>query len=247
VEVANPIAAGQNLLRPSLLPLIAKNIADNARYLDQFGDQFRFFEIGREIHPDREIPHLAAAVFSKNGSKDDGVAGLLELKRLAECLAPGIAFRPCSETHSYEHPQRAADVFAGEIRAGRLFEFHPSMVEAGRAAVLDLDLAVLESLQPAARCYQPLRRFPASAFDLSVVARPRVLIGQVQAQLEAFAGKDLLAIGFLRDFALPNGDRSLSFRLTVGSPERTLSSDEISAIRTRIIKAMQEAGFNLTV
>jgi phenylalanyl-tRNA synthetase beta chain len=247
VQVANPIAAGQNLLRPSLLPLIAKNIADNARYLDQLGDQFRFFEIGREIHPDREVPHLAAAIFSKSGSKDDGVAGLLELKRLAECLAPGVTVRPRRNTHSYEHPQRAADVFAGELQAGRLFEFHPGVVEAGRAAILDLDLEVLETLQPAARRYQPLRRFPASAFDLSVVVPPRVLIGDVQMQLEIFAGADLLEIYFLRDFALPNGDRSLSYRLTVGSAERTLSSDEISASRARIIKAMQEAGFNLTV
>ena len=251
VQVANPIAAGQNLLRPSLLPLIAKNIADNARYIDQLGDQlgdqFRFFEMGREIHPDREIPHLAAAIFSKHGSKDDGVAGLLELKRLAECLAPGVAVRPSAETRSYEHPRRAADVFAGALPAGRLFEFHPSMVETGRAAILDLDLEVLENVQPAPRRYQSLRRFPASAFDLSVVARPRALIGDVQMQLEIFAGADLLEIHFLRDFALPTGDRSLTYRLTVGSAERTLSSDEISAIRARIIKAMQEAGFNLTV
>ncbi len=55
VQVANPIAAGHNLLRPSLLPLIWKNIVDNARHFDRF----RLFEIGREIHPDGEIPHFA--------------------------------------------------------------------------------------------------------------------------------------------------------------------------------------------
>ncbi len=54
VQVANPIAAGHNLLRPSLLPGIWKNIGDNARHFDQF----RLFEIGREIHPDREIAAL---------------------------------------------------------------------------------------------------------------------------------------------------------------------------------------------
>ena len=239
VQVANPIAAGQNLLRPSLLPLIVKNIADNTRHFDHF----RLFEIGREIHPDGEIPHVAAAIFSK----DDGVAGLLELKRLAECLAPGMIVRPSSATRSYEHPHRAADVLAGDAPVGRLFEVHPNMVEIGRAAVLDLDLDLLEKLEPAGGRYQPLRRFPASAFDLSVIAQPRALIGEVQTQLEHLAGRDLLSIEFQRDFALPTGERSLSYRLTVGSLERTLSSEEVSAIRARIIAGMQATGYRLKV
>jgi phenylalanyl-tRNA synthetase beta chain len=239
VQVANPIAAGHNLLRPSLLPLIWKNIGDNARHFDQF----RLFEIGREVHPDGEIPHFAAAICAK----DDGAAGLFELKRLAECLAHGIAFRPSSAARSYEHPHRAADALVGDTSVGRLFEFHPSMVEAGRAAVLDLDLALLEKLQPAQASYQALRRFPASAFDLSVVAPARGLIGQVQARLAHHAGPNLLSIVFLRDFTLPDGQRSLSYRLTVGASDRTLSSEEVSAIRGRIIDGMREAGYDLKV
>ncbi len=83
VEVANPIASDQNFLRPSLLPGILKNIRDNAKNFDSF----RLFEIGREIHPAfGETEHLVAAIFGK----DDGKAALLELKRLAECLVPGI-------------------------------------------------------------------------------------------------------------------------------------------------------------
>jgi phenylalanyl-tRNA synthetase beta chain len=239
VQVANPIAADHNLLRPSLLPLIWKNIGDNARHFDSF----RLFEIGREIHPESETPHFAAAIFAK----DDGAAGLLELKRLGECLAPGMAFRPSSSAQSYEHPHRAAEVLCGEANVGRLFEFHPGMVETGRAAVLYLDLARLENLRSAPARYQPLRRFPASAFDLSVVAPARRLIGDVQAQLADHAGADLLSIVFLREFALPDGQRSLSYRLTVGAPDRTLSLEDAGVIRARIIAGMRAAGYDLKV
>ena len=134
-----------------------KNICDNAKNFDSF----RLFEIGGEIHPDREVPHFAAAIYAK----DDGVAGLLELKRLAECLLRG----------RYGAARRRANLRASaaggrrrlcrRLRVGRLFEFHPRMVETGRAAVLDLDLTVLESLQPATPTYRALRRFPTSAFD----------------------------------------------------------------------------------
>jgi phenylalanyl-tRNA synthetase beta chain len=240
MQVANPIASDQSLLRTSLLPGIWKNINDNARHFDQF----RLFEIGRAIHPDREVPRFAAAVYAK----DDGASGLFELKRLAECLLPGVSVRPAEGTQSYEHPRRNADVRHGETKLGRLFEFHPRMIEGGRAAVLDLDLARLMELQRAPARYQPLRRFPESAFDLSILAGPRALIADVQAALEKLAGDALLSIVFLREFVLPGGvsrERSLSYRLTFGAPDRTLSAEEVGVVRTRIIEGMRSAGYEL--
>jgi hypothetical protein len=135
LHVTNPIVADQNLLRTSLLPGIWKNIGDNTRHFDSF----RLFEIGREVHPDGEVPHFVAALFAKN----DGVAGLLELKRLAECLLPGVEVKPSATVRKFEHPQRAAELLHNGIVFGRLFEFHPGMVEQGRAAVLDIDLRAL--------------------------------------------------------------------------------------------------------
>jgi phenylalanyl-tRNA synthetase beta chain len=237
VQVSNPIASDQNLLRTSLLPGIWKNINDNARHFDQF----RLFEIGRAIHPDLEVPHFAAALFSK----EESVSSLFELKRLAECLLPGVSVRPAEATQSYEHPRRTGDVWHGETKLGRLFEFHPKMIEGGRAAVLDLDLMHLMQLQPEAVRYQSLRRFPESAFDLSVLAGPRALIGDVQSALEKLAGDSLLSIVFLREFVLPDRARSLSYRLTVGASDRTLSAEEVGAVRSRIIDGMRSAGYEL--
>ena len=90
------VQTDHDYLRPSLLPGILKNIADNARHFDNF----RFFEIGNEVHPDHEEPHFVAVIFSKETQ-------LLELKRLADCLLPGLEVRPTT-AHPWEHPQRAA-------------------------------------------------------------------------------------------------------------------------------------------
>ena len=232
VQVANPIAEDQNLLRPTLLAGMWRSIADNTRHFDSF----RLFEIGREIHRDREIPHFTAAIFSK----DDGVAGLLELKRLGDFLLAGLHVEPAA-ARSYEHPQRAADVCSGDVRIGRLFEFHPKMIETGRAAVLDLDLTLLQKLQPAAVRYQPLRRFPTSAFDVTIAGEARSTIGAAQAAIPRVP--EILSIEFLRDFTLPDGRRSLSFRITAGAGDRTLSSDEAGAIRGSVIDALMRAGY----
>jgi phenylalanyl-tRNA synthetase beta chain len=236
VAVANPIVAEQDLLRTSLLPGVWKNIETNAKNFDTF----RLFEIGREIHPDHEKPHLAAVAYAK----DDGVSGLLELKRLAECLLPGVAARPAA-ARAYEHPRRSVDILSGETIIGRLFEFHPRMVETGRAAVLDLDLDLLASLQTTEVRYQPLRRFPTSTFDLSVIAPSRALIGEVQAAIPKTP--EILTVEFLREFTLATSERSLSYRLTLGAPDRTLTSEEVGAIRGQIINELTAAGYKFTV
>ena len=245
LRVSNPIASDQTLMRLSLLPGIHKNILENSRRLNSF----RLFEIGREIHPSREllpeeIPHFAAAIYSRDG---DGSANLFELKRLAECLMPNCEVR-LTAARPFEHPERAAEIIWRDEIIGRLFELHPSLGVEGRAAILDLDLACLQRLDVHEVRYQPLRRFPTSAFDLSVVAPLRDPAGNIQRLLTTAAGSDLVEIGFVRQYTgapLPEDRKSVSYRLTVGAPDRTLSSDEVTAIRTRIIEALRQSAYDL--
>ena len=245
VRVSNPIASDQVLLRMSLLPGIRKNILENSKHRESF----RLFEIGVEIHrraeglPD-EIPHLMAVFYDRQG---DGVAGLAEIRRAAECLMPGAQASP-AEARPYEHPVRSAAILWRGERVGRAFELHPSLVESGRAAVLDLDLRLVRALSAGDLKYAPIRRYPSIAFDLSVVAAPRECVGDLQAAMASFAGPLLDSIEFVRQYSGPPleaGQKSVSFRLTVGSPERTLSSEEAGEIRTRIIDGMRARGYEL--
>jgi phenylalanyl-tRNA synthetase beta chain len=246
VRVQNPIAADQSLLRMSLVPRLWTNIEENEKYFDTF----RLFEIGKEIHRSleglpNEVTHLAAAMYTREDSTDS----LFELKRLAECIQHGLRVSPTS-SRSYEHPSRTVDVLLGDVVVGHLFELHPSLVEHGRASILDIDLDVLMQLRPTERRYKPVQRFPSSAFDLSIVADLRDLAGDIQMKLASFAGSELQAIEFVRQYAgppLPEGKKSVSYRLTVAAPDRTLSSDDVAAIRNRIIDGMRGIGYDLRV
>ena len=245
VRVANPIASDQNLLRTSLLPEIYGNITENRKHFDAF----RLFEIGREIHKQasglpHEIPHLVAAIYSK----EEGAAHLFELKRVSECLMPGAEARPAA-ARAFEHPARTAEILWRGERVGRLFELHPNLLE-GRAGVLDLDLEIVQKLRFRDETYTPLRRYPSSQFDLSVIAGARELVADLRAKIKEFAGELLESIEYVRQYSgppLPENTKSVSFRLTVGSPERTLSSDEAGAIRSRIIEGMRGLGYELRV
>ena len=247
IRVTNAIASDQTLMRQSLLSGIWRNIGENAKHRDSF----RLFEIGQEIHPRAqglpdEVAHLAAAIYERQG---DGAAGLFELKRVAECLLPGAITVPAS-ARSYEHPARAAVVERNGQAVGRLFELHPKLVETGRAAVLDLDLRVLEALSAGETKYTPIRRYPSSAFDLSVIAGTREQAGRLESLIAAAAGTLLESVQFQRQYAGPplaDGTKSVSFRVTVGAPDRTLSNEEITTVRNGIIDRMREHGFELRV
>ncbi len=243
LRVSNPIVAGQDVLRGTLIPGIWKNVLDNSKNFDSF----RIFEIGQEIHergaelPD-EAPHLAAAVYTRTG---DGQAGLFELDCLLQCLMPGMSVE-AGEARTYQHPARTGRVLLQGREVGQLFEFHPELVETGRAAALDVDLRAIFAALPDSVRFVPIRRLPSSTFDLSVITEPRRPVGQVRNELIALAGVDLLAIEFLRVYSgapLAGNTKSISFRLNVGAPERTLSSEEVGAIRTQIIEGMQSRGY----
>ncbi len=236
VKVLNPIASDQSLMRTTLLHGILKNFEDNRKHFASF----RFFEIGKEIHKQStglpmETSHLAAGTYGENG--------LAELTRLAECLCGPVKIHPDAAVRSFEHPLRAAKILSGETEIGRLFEFHPDWSE-GHAAVLDLNLAATAALQRQVK-YQAIRRFPASEFDLSVVVPTRTYASQVEAVLNNAKTAHTESISFTTDFTLPNGGRSLTFRIVVAANDRTLTQDEINKEREQYVAALAAAGFAL--
>jgi len=246
VKVLNPISSDQGLLRTSLMPGILRSVRDNSRHLDNF----RLFELGHEIHkragdlPNERL-HLAAAVYSKAG---DGQAGLFEAKRLAECLLKNAKVSQ-TEAKAWEHPARAYEVVWRQQAVGRIAELHPNLAT-GRAAVLDLDLTLVQEMGSEAVKYQPLQRYPSSAFDLSVLAAERQPVVEIEDLLASYAGPQLQGIEFVRQYVGPPlaaGQKSVSFRLRVASSQKTLSAEEITAIRAQVIAGMEKSGYELRV
>lgn len=250
IAVRNPIASELTHLRPSLLPGLFKNIVSNVRHFPEF----RLFEIGNEVHaapggalPD-EIMHVAAAIFDTRGDQQD----FFELKRVVECLFPQCRLS-AGQARSYEHPARAAEIEWCGSAIGRLFELHPSVLEVegigGRAMLFDVDLEAARKLAASRDTnYMPLRRYPTSGFDLSVVAATKTPVAHIHGQLATFGGSDLVAMDFVRQYDGPPllpGQKSVSYHLEVGALDHTMSTEEVTEIRNRIIRGIHEAGFEV--
>jgi phenylalanyl-tRNA synthetase beta chain len=128
---------------------------------------------------------------------------------------------------------------------GRIFELHPGLLDRGRAAILSLDLDTLQSQPAQTQRYRSLRRFPTSSFDLSVVAGAHELVRNIEDRMRQSAKGDLVSLQFLLIFPLPSEKKSVSFRLTVGADDHTLTAEEVAGVRDRVVAGIKSAGWDL--
>jgi phenylalanyl-tRNA synthetase beta chain len=246
IAVRNPIASELTHLRRSLVPGLFRNIVTNVRYFPEF----RLFEVGNEIYPEGEILHVAGVLYSAHGNEQD----FFEMKRVAECLFSGVQVL-AAEARTYEHPARTAEIHWRDVTIGRLFELHPAILQTegleGRAVIFDVDAITAQGeAAGAAIRYKPLRKFPTSGFDLSVVCDLRTPVDSICDALRKLAGPSLAAIEFVRQYVGPPfgpDQKSVSYRLEVGALDHTMTAEEVTAIRGGMIEGMRELGFELRV
>ena len=240
ITLANPVDDSESVLRTSLLPGQLRAVAHNQRH---FNGDVRLFEIGhiyRHAPEDGLLPDerefLAVAL---SGCEAPAAVALLDL--LADALAlPAVEVRAGEPAGL--HPTRSAEVsVAGRIR-GEVGEVDPQVLEAcgvsGRVAWLQLDLQSLLNGPRARRRYQPVSKYPPSDVDLAFVVDDAVPALRVERALRASAGSLLARLDLFdvyRGSGVPEGARSLAYRLRFQAPDRTLTDAEIAEARQRCI------------
>jgi phenylalanyl-tRNA synthetase beta chain len=247
VHVTNPLSSQHSVLRQSLLGSLLDVVSTNLRH---GREDVAIFEVGKgygtydgAVGPTHEWWRLGLCLTGpaeppawnrphRPYDLDDG-KGLIELvcHRLG---LPAPVYEPLVDDPIF-HPGRSTRVTAGDGISGRLGELHPRM-----AAQLDLrvDRVVLAELAVAglaagrltdARGATP-SRFPAVQRDLAVVVDERRAAAQVAASIRARAGSLLRAVELFdiyRGRPLAETEKSLAWRLTFGSDERTLTETEV--------------------
>jgi phenylalanyl-tRNA synthetase beta chain len=144
------------------------------------------------------------------------------------------------------HPGRAAEIVVADAVAGWLGELHPLVAQAweldGTVAAFELDLDALP--EPATPLYQDLTSFPSVREDLAVIVEEAVSAAAVTAVVLR-TGAPLLhsaeVFDVYRDASrLGEGNVSLALRLTYRAPDRTLTDEEVAAVRSTVSKALAD-------
>ena len=240
ITLTNPVDDSESVLRTSLLPGQLRAVAYNQRH---FNGDVRLFEIGNvylpapegQLLPD-EREFLAVAL-----SGEEAPAAVAVLDLLAEALAlPAVELRQA--TLPGLHPTRSAEVVVAGRMRGAVGEIDPDVLDAcgvsGRVAWLQFDLQEVLIGPRARRRYRPVSKYPPSDVDLAFVVPDRVAAAQVERALRATAGSLLASLELFdvyRGTGVPEGSRSLAYRLRFQAPDRTLTDAEVTEARQRCI------------
>jgi phenylalanyl-tRNA synthetase beta chain len=221
----------QATMRTTLL----RGLVESAeRNLHAGNERIALFEIARVYLPHGDgLPEERLRV---GGIAEGGYpAAKGAVEELYRALKAELAVERTAEPFLY--PGRAA-----RTEAGWLGELRPELAD-GHWGAFELDLATLFAHAPDAVQYEDVITYPAVTQDLAFVVDAGVPAAELFAAAREAAGPELREVRFLSDFReppIPAGKKSLAFRVEFRSPERTLSDEDATGIRARIVAALAE-------
>jgi phenylalanyl-tRNA synthetase beta chain len=264
LALENPIAPERSILRRAILPELVQVLAANLREQSRVV----LFEVGRVFHaqPGQVLPaeprRLALVMAGQREPTSwHEVApppiDYFDLKGVVETLlerlgiAQQVGFVPADDPRF--HPGRSAYLVAthsqngaSSARLGVLGELHPDVrdrldLSVSRATAAELDLDALLQLRTPSR-YEVIHRPPAVYQDIAVIAPTTVTAEQAHRVIQAVAGPLLESVHLFDVYTgtpIPEGQRSLAFRMRFRAPDRTLSDADVNKIREKIVRRLQ--------
>lgn len=263
VELANPLAPERRAMRRSLLVSAMENVARNLRY----SPRLTTFEVGRVYLPeagDGELPKedrrvsllmvgpRTPADFYTPEPEDE--MDFFDLKGTVETLLERLGFksavveyRAAPETPSFS--PRCAEVWVDGKRAGVFGELHPAVRAAYglpnvRVNLGELLVEALVKPHWGQDPMVPISNYPPVVEDLAFEVAEEVTVRRVHDVMRETADARLVEIELFdlyRGEPLAAGNKSLAYRLTYQSSDRPLTEKEVTYLRQRIVKAVEQA------
>ena len=231
IRLPSPMTSDQAILRTTIVP----GLVEAARTgLDAGAVRVALFEIARiYLASDEQLPEERWRVAGVVQGGYEDVKGVVE----ALYGALGLELRVERGSHQLLHPGKAA-----ATEAGWLGELHPTLLE-GTWGAFELDLATLVAAAPDLIVYEDVLTYPAALQDIAISVEEDVEVGALVEAAHEAAG-DLLrearVFDVYRGDQVGPGRKSVAVHLTFQSPERTLTEDEASEIRDRIVGLLTE-------
>jgi phenylalanyl-tRNA synthetase beta chain len=257
LRIINPISLDRVVMRHSVLNSVLEAMERNSHIhprmaLFEVGPIFLSSETGN--HPD-ELHRLAIALTGPRAtsgwqSTSTEPMDFYDLKGVITILMNElhISFRVEPADHPTFHPGKCARLLVGEHRMGVFGELHPQVHEQydfspSPVLAADLNLDLLVSLIPERYEMQPVPAFPPVLEDLALVVDENIPAGRVAEVIMLAGGRmvtDTVLFDVYRGDQIGKGKKSLAYSLTYQSTDKTLTDHDVSQIRQRIIRRLEQ-------
>ncbi|MBM4448635.1 MAG: phenylalanine--tRNA ligase subunit beta, partial [Chloroflexi bacterium] len=112
---------------------------------------------------------------------------------------------------------------------------------AGAVYLFELDITGLLPLLAMHRLFQPIPRFPATARDIALIIDVAVSHQQAADIIKGFSlVKDVAIFDVYSGKQVPAGKKSLAYRITYQSPDRTLTDEAVNKVQEQILKKLRQ-------
>ncbi|MEC9489016.1 MAG: phenylalanine--tRNA ligase subunit beta, partial [Halanaerobium sp.] len=152
-----------------------------------------------------------------------------------------------AEDYPFLHQGRSLVIAYPDGKLGFLGELHPEVQEtwdfASRVTVFELDLDQLMVMARLQADVEDIPRYPASFRDIALVLAEDIPASKVAGVISREGGEMLVELELFdlyRGKQLPEGTRSLAYRLKFQYPDRTLQDEEVNQVLAQIVGALQD-------
>lgn len=259
VKLLNPLSSQHTMLRQTLITNLISNIKTN----QSRGDLISMFEVGNIFlniaggpHKDKKhnenLPYqekkLALIISdSKNNSfnhlKNIIFNFLLELSDTLE-----IEFSPTESIISWSDKNEKCLIMANGKEIGFIAKIDNGILNKNgikketSASEISLKSLLTVISKGKQKQYQTIAKFPAVNRDLAFVIDQKIFYNDISKEIKNFnlLIKDLELFDVYSGENLESNKKSLAFHIVYQSDEKTLTSEEIDEIQTKLIKHLEE-------
>lgn len=257
INLRNPPAAGMERLRTTLIPGLLAAVERNRHH----ADRFELVEIGSVFPPaDGNDPvqveqrHLALAVVApgRKSTHEDALIRRLktDLETFAhQVVAAEIRFSAADASAPWEHPARTSAILVDGQPIGQLTVVPAACrrridehLTAWSIAVAELSLSGLVDRPVRVRKLVPVPTHPRNDVDFSILVDATRRYSQIEQKLAGYDHPLLRRLAFVDSYeggSVPEGQRSFTFRATIGADDRTLTEQDIQDFRQSFITLLE--------
>jgi phenylalanyl-tRNA synthetase beta chain len=251
LRLSNPPAPDEGHIRSSLLPNLIEAVSKNIRFAE-FAEGFAVYELA-QVYFDRgyearqdEREKLPAQRRRLAGAVTGGAGDVRELfrkvKGIAENMPKLVNMEPFSLSQSGPRPAWADDTVwlcvthSGEtIGHLALLSKRAALaygIKQAAVMVFDIDVDALEPLPSRTNRFAHLPEYPLAEYDISAVFDESVKWGDIESAAVGKKGpadivREARFIDEYRGSQIPDGKKSVTVRLVLGSDSKTLTSEDI--------------------
>ena len=252
VVILNPLGEDTSVMRtiviPSMMEILSKNYNNRNASASLFELSNEYIPVEGQELPD-ENPVITIGQYG-------GSCDFFSLKGIVENLLMVLGVSGVSvEAESnlpYYHPGRCAKILLQDRTLGTLGEIHPQVAENygidTRVYVARLDCRALFENRCQNKEYHPLPKFPATTRDLALLCDDSLPVQTIENAIRAGAGKLLERIDLFDVYKgkqIPEGKKSVAYNITMRSPDRTLTDEDVAQAMEKILNHLSTLGVSV--